>query len=449
MIFEPFTINGVTLPNRLMRSSIGGRLAYYDGTVNEAWPNFEKRFAEGGVGAIVSATLTIDDRRWSPIEYPKISQDKFIPGLRAGVKRVQALGTKYIIQIGDPGSHTQTSLFSQPADEASASSGFDLLYGYRSRRTALSIGEIEAVVDRFAQAARRVREIGADGVEVTASKGYIIHQFLNPAINRRTDRYGGSRQSRFQLLKEIVEAIREAVGRDFLFGVRLSAWDYNYLPVNLRLPVTRPVRDWWVGNTIDDTLEYGRWMRDLGVDYLHISNGYGFINPKENPGDFPFDEARMFFDTNRHLTGKAAVRAAVMHLPKALMKPLANRGWGEKTTLNLDDARRFRAEVGLPVIANGGFQNRSEIEAALASGGADLVSMARPLLANPDLPKLFEAGTESPERPCTFCNRCAIRTTMFPLGCYDPSRFDSPDEMEAQIITWSATTTRESDAVTS
>ncbi len=68
MIFEPITINGVTLPNRLMRSSIGGRLAYYDGTVNEAWPNFEKRFAEGGVGAIVSATLTIDDKRWSPIE---------------------------------------------------------------------------------------------------------------------------------------------------------------------------------------------------------------------------------------------------------------------------------------------------------------------------------------------------------------------------------------------
>ena len=445
MIFEPLTINGVTLPNRLMRSSIGGRLAYYDGTVNDAWPNFEKRFATGGVGAIVSATLTIDDRRWSPIEYPKISQDTFIPSLRAGVKRVQALGTKYIIQIGDPGSHTQTSLFSQPSDEASASSGFDLLYGYRTRRTALSIGEIEGIVDRFAQAARRVREIGADGVEVTASKGYIIHQFLNPAINRRTDRYGGSREGRFQLLKEIVEAIRETVGADFLFGVRLSAWDYNYLPVNLRWPITYPVRDWWVGNTIDDTLAYGRWMRDLGVDYLHISNGYGFINPKENPGDFPLDEARMFFDSNRHLTGKAAVRAAVMHLPKLLLKPLINRGWGDKGTLNLDDARRFRAEVGLPVIANGGFQNRSEIESVLASGGADVVSMARPLLANPDLPKLFEAGVESPERPCTFCNRCAIRTTMFPLGCYDLTRFDSQDDMEEQIITWSATLTRESE----
>lgn len=449
MIFEPLTINQVTFSNRLVRSSIGGRMAYYDGTVNEAWPNFEKRFADGGVGAIVSATLTIDDKRWSPIEYPKISQDRFIPRLADGVRRVRTTGAKYIIQIGDPGSHTQTSLFSQTADQVAPSSGFDLLYGYRSRRSELDVGEIAAIVQRFADAARRVREIGADGVEVTASKGYLIHQFLNPAINRRTDRYGGSRERRFQFLKEIVVAIREAVGRDFLFGVRLSAYDYNYVPMNLRWPVTRPVSAWWTGNTIDDTLAYGRWMRDLGVDYLHISNGYGFINPKENPGDFPFDETRMFFDTTRHLTAKAAVRAALLHLPKAVLKPLIGLGWGTKGPVNLEDARRFRAEVGLPVMANGGFQNRSEVERALTSGGADLVSMARPLLANPDLPLLFADGVESPARPCTFCNRCAIRTTMFPLGCYDPSRFDSLDEMEAQIIGWSANPAREDEDITS
>jgi hypothetical protein len=66
------------------------------------------------------------------------------------------------------------------------------------------------------------------------------------------------------------------------------------------------------------------------------------------------------------------------------------------------------------------------------------VSMARPLLANPDLPELFHAGQEGPDRPCTFCNRCAVRTTLFPLGCYDQSRFDSQDDMEAQILNWSA-----------
>lgn len=444
MLFDPITINGVTLRNRVIRSSIGGRMAYYDGSVNAAWISFEKRFAEAGVGAIVSATLTVDDRRWSPIEYPKISQDRFVGPLRDGVKRVQAAGARYIIQIGDPGSHTQTSLLSQASDEASASTGFDLLYGYRTRRTALTVPEIEAIVERFAQAARRVREVGADGVEVTASKGYLIHQFLNPAINRRTDRYGGSREARFQLLREVVEAIRAEVGRDFLFGVRLSAWDHNHLPLNLRWPLTRPLRAWRRGNTIEDTLEYGRWMRDLGVDYLHISNGYGFINPWETPGAFPYDEVRQFLDSTRHLSGKAAFRSALVRLPpKALTRRIIGAGWKHFSTVNLEDARRFRAELGMPIIANGGFQRLSEAEGALESGGADVISMARPLLANPDLLALFRAGVEAPERPCTLCNRCAIRTTLYPLGCYDRSRFDSEDEMEAQILAWSANPLRE------
>ena len=72
------------------------------------------------------------------------------------------------------------------------------------------------------------------------------------------------------------------------------------------------------------------------------------------------------------------------------------------------------------------------------SPGVSPGSLARPLLANPDLPALFRAGQESPERPCTFCNRCAIRTTLFPLGCYEPKRFASDAEMEAQILDWSA-----------
>src|SRR5208337_4830101 len=157
-------------------------------------------------------------------------------------------GCRYILQIGDPGYQTQTSLFSERADQMSSSGGFDLLYGYRDVRSALTTEEVELIVENFARAARRVREIGCDGLEVTASKGYLIHQFLNPAINRRNDRYGGSPEKRFQLLKEIVVAIRGAVGADFLFGIRISARDYNYLPLNLRLPAVWPLRHYWFGN---------------------------------------------------------------------------------------------------------------------------------------------------------------------------------------------------------
>src|SRR5580765_3437379 len=95
-IFTPVTINRVEFPNRLVRSSIGGRYAYYDGTVNPAWVHFERRFAEHGIGAIVSATLTVNDRRWAPLEYPKISRDRFVGPIAEGVKAVQALGARYI-----------------------------------------------------------------------------------------------------------------------------------------------------------------------------------------------------------------------------------------------------------------------------------------------------------------------------------------------------------------
>lgn len=439
MIFEPITINGVTFRNRLLRSSIGGRTAYYDGTVSNAWKNFERRFAEHGVGGIVSATLNVGTERWSPLEYPQISADKFIEPLREGVQAVQALGCRYIVQIGDAGYHTQTSLFSQRADQMSASNGFDLIYGYRTRSSAMSIPEIEEVVWQFARAAVRVREAGCDGLEVTASKGYLIHQFLNPATNRRTDRYGGTTEKRFRLLHEVVSSIREAVGRDFLFGIRLSANDFNYLPVNLRWPPVWPPRRYWFGNTIEENLVYARQLKELGIDYLHVSNGFGFVNPKENPGDVPIDEMRMFFNSTRHLSRKGALRATMLNAtPRPLLKRLFGVGWRYRQGENLEDARRLRREVGLPIIANGGFQNRSYVEQALTSGGCDVVSMARPLLANPDLPRLFEQGVEKPEKPCTFCNRCAVRTTLFPLGCYEPARFASQEEMEAQILAWSA-----------
>jgi 2,4-dienoyl-CoA reductase-like NADH-dependent reductase (Old Yellow Enzyme family) len=438
MIFDPFTIKGVTFKNRLVRSSMGGRLAYYDGTINDAWKNFETRFAKGGVAGLISATLNVGPQRWSPLEYPQLSNDKFIKPLADGIRRLHDLDCRYIIQIGDAGYHTQTSLFSQVEDEKSASKGFDLLYGYRSLRRAMTVGEIEHLVELFGQAARRVRETGADGVEVTASKGYVIQQFLNPAVNRRTDRYGGSVEKRFQLLKEVVTEVRSQVGEDRLLGVRLSANDCNYHPINVRLPVVRPLREYFKGNDIDVHLTYAKWLKDLGTDYLLVTNGFGFTNAKEQPGDFPLPEVKMFMNSTRHLSWKAAARSTLLNvIPDVVTKKLLGVGWKYREGANLADAKRFKDEVGLPVIANGGFQHRSFVEKALFSGSCDLVSMARPLLANPDLPEMFRNGQEEPERPCTFCNRCALRTTLFPVGCYEPRRFDSLEEMETQILSLS------------
>jgi 2,4-dienoyl-CoA reductase (NADPH2) len=440
MIFEPFTIKNVTFKNRILRSSLGGRTSYYDGTVTPAWKNFEKRFAEGGVAGIISATIGINKRRLSPLQYPGLHEDKFIKPFREGVREVQKLGCRYIVQIGDPGGHTHMSLFSEAADEKSASAGIDLVYGYRNRTQPMSVAEIEEEIQHFAEAARRVREIGCDGLEVTASKGYLIQQFLNPATNRRKDEYGGSVDKRFRLLRDIVIAVRKKIGADFLFGIRLSAKDFNYLPFNFRWPLVFPLRDYWIGNDLAVTLQYGKELEKLGVDYLHIDSGFGFPNPKGNPGAYPVDGFKLFANATRHLSFKANVRAAIFNfLPLFMARAIFGLGWKFQPAANAEFARQFKQAVKIPIIGNGGFQQRDLMDNALRGQMCDLIAIARPLLANPDLLKIFQQGRNAPENPCTFCSRCCTRTAVQPLGCYEPSRFASMEEMEEQILRWSAT----------
>lgn len=432
MMFDPFTIKGVTFRNRVLRSSVGGRMSNYDGVVTPVWKNFEKKFAAGGIGGLISTTLNVNRFRKSPLEYPPISEDRYVEPLRRSIKEIKATGARYLIQLGDPGYATQTSLFSEVEDSHSSSKGMDLIYGYRNRHAPMSEALIEHAIEEFGAAAVRARDAGADGIEVTASKGYLIHQFLNPGINRRKDGWGGSRENRFKFCEEVVKKVRARVGSDYLFGIRLAAEDYNHLPVNIRLPLL----SYFVGNRLKDTLYYARRLKELDVDFLHIDSGYGFIHPRVTPGPFPFEEVRLFFDSTRHLSAKAAFRASICHVLPAIGRRLFGLGWKYKEGINLDYARRFKQEIGLPVVANGGFQYRTAIDDALTSGGCDMVSMARALLANPDLVERFKAGEEGPQVPCTHCNRCAARTATSPLGCYDPSRFPSARAMEQQIMDW-------------
>jgi 2,4-dienoyl-CoA reductase-like NADH-dependent reductase (Old Yellow Enzyme family) len=440
MFADPFKIRNVEFPNRILRSSIGGRTSAYNSIVTDTWKNFEMRFAAGGVGGIISTTFHVEHERQAPFEYPSIADDRYIAPLRARIAEIKATGCKYIVQIGDPGYAMQTALFPRKRVHAlSPSSGFDFLYGHANRRVEMTEEEIETEVELFAKAAARVRAAGADGIEITIEKGYLIHQFLNPGFNRRTDRWGGTPERRFRLAAEIVKAVRRSVGEDFVVGVRLSAIDFNAYPFQnfiFRMPWVFPVRAHFVGNDIDQMLAYARELRGLGVDFLHVTSGFGFINPKGNPGPFPLEEIRLFCNMTRHLSIKAAARATLLNLiPAAVLRPLCNIGWRYEEGANLPYADIFRREIGLPIIANGGFQSLDVIEGALQDGKCDFISIARALIANPDLVTHFKSGRK-PDRPCTHCNRCAGRTATSPLGCYEPERFGSLQEMYDQIMDW-------------
>lgn len=445
MLLEPFRIKNVTFANRILRSSMGGRTAYYDGTVSPAWVHFEKRFAQGGVAGIISPTISVNEARQSPLEYPSLHDDRFVGPLRDAVREIKAAGgrdkdpCRYIVQIGDTGAHTHTSLRPQDADRVSASAVFDFQYGYQNSARPMSLTEIAQTVREFAEAARRVVDAECDGIEVTASKGYLIHQFLNPLTNRRTDQYGGSVDNRFQLLEDIVKAVREAVGPDFLFGVRMSAKDFNFLPPNLRFPLIWPPPPWrdWIGNDLAETTHYAKKLEQLGVDYLHIDAGFGFPNPKGSPGGFPDEAIGVTQNAYRFLSTKAQLRATYFNMfPAEVRKWWNGLFWRFKPAANADFAAAIRRVVGIPVIGNGGFQDLDVVEGALAAKKCDMIAIARPLLANPDLLEQWAAKANTPQRPCSFCSLCCASTAVFPLGCYDVRRFESQELMMNQVLAW-------------
>jgi 2,4-dienoyl-CoA reductase (NADPH2) len=109
-------------------------------------------------------------------------------------------------------------------------------------------------------------------------------------------------------------------------------------------------------------------------------------------------------------------------------RPLGNEG------INLPASRAVKQAVAIPVLCTGGFQTASVIAGAIDRGDCDAVTIARPLVANPDLVQLFEQGQDAPPRPCTYCNKCLFNFLENPLGCYDETRFDSREELVRQIL---------------
>ncbi len=443
-IFEPIKIGNVTFDNRILRSSVGGRHCTYDGTVTDVWKNFETRFAEGGVGGIIATTFHVNPHRLSPMQYPSIADDKFMLNLERRIREIKRArpGLKYIIQIGDPGYVTYESLFRDPKDALSAYGGFDLAFGYQTWRKPMSEGEIWQSIADHAEAARRVREVDADGVEIAAAKGYLIHQFLNPGINRRRDQWGGNPENRFRFFEEVVKAVRKAVKDDFLVGVRLAAADHNLSPLAFAAmrwpsPLLALSRERRHGNDEAQMIAYAQKLQRR-VDYLHIVSGFGFPSPRETPGDFPYDEVKMFFHATHTLTGKTRLRSGLLTLiPKHVLRWVLSRGWKYVPAINRDAAKRFKEQVrDCKVIVNGGFRERATIEEALDSGSADMVSMARALLANPNLLNLLRDGHDAPNR-CSGCNKCVGRTGTSPLGCYDVRRFNGDvQRMYEEILKW-------------
>jgi 2,4-dienoyl-CoA reductase-like NADH-dependent reductase (Old Yellow Enzyme family) len=424
LLFQPLRFRNLEVKNRIFRSNISGRFDNYDGSGNQARINWELKFARGGVGAILSAFAAVSVRGRIMPNYAMIDRDELIPFWRELAKQVHDQACRYIVQLSHAGRQRDIPGM-EFATGLSSTSRADPLHGFECER--MSTKEIREAVEAFAAGARRAREAGLDGVELHGANGYLITQFLSSAINDRRDEYGGSLANRARFLLEIVAAIRREAGADFHLQVKISATEY----CNALLPFEKE------GNTVKDSVQVARWLEAAGVDAIHVSTGGYFPHPKNPAGDLPLEEVRKTFPSlipsgTNELKNFLLLRAE----PTArLYQTFWLQARGERIEgINLDDSRAIKQAVGIPVIATGGFQTASVIRDAIAGGSCDAVSMARPLVANNDLPRMFAAGLDHAPLPCTYCNKCLANVIQHPLGCYEESRFDSREAMLREIL---------------
>lgn len=433
VIFEPLKWRNIEIKNRIFRSSISGRWDNEDGSLNQVRVNWERHFAEGGVGAIISSFVPVLMRGRILPNYGTIDRNDLIPQWAKVGEAVHKFDCKFIMQLSHSGRQRDLQGISNDNSiSRSSTSRTESLNGILTQ--AMTKAEIDETTTAFAEGARRAREAGLDGVELHAANGYLITQFLSSGINDRKDEYGGDLRNRFRFLQEIIQKIRDKVGRDFHLQVKFSAVDHNNV-----IPWEKK------GNTLEDSLQLAKWIEEEGADALHISAGSLFPHPLNPPGDFDFETIARTYDTV--LSAGVYTFRNYLSFRYWFLRPIFRWVWFRMKKsmpvegVSLEQARAIKKTVSIPVISTGGYQSSAYIRKALSESAPgtkdalDGVSIARSLIANPDLPKQWQAGRDLPLVPCTYCNKCLLNAPKNPLGCYELSRFDGDyEKMLEQIL---------------
>jgi 2,4-dienoyl-CoA reductase-like NADH-dependent reductase (Old Yellow Enzyme family) len=351
-VFEPIQIRGVEIPNRVVRTAHLTKLGM--GLVSDDLIGYHAARARGGVGlSIIEATAVHPSSVLGLVGY----DDSVIPMYKKLMDTVRPLGMRVFQQLWH-GGHVYPPPGGLPMRGASA------LPGPVAGLPAVPIGteEVGDFVAAYAAAARRSAEAGIDGIEIAASHGYLMHQFLSQLTNNREDRYGGTLENRVRFLAEVLTAVREAVGPDMPVGVRMGAGQA-------------------VGDLDEQTVsEVAQRLADRGlIDFLNASMG---------------DYYAMHW------------MMGAMDRPAGYMLPSSAKVTGSVS--------------GIPRILTGRFRTLEEVEQVLRSGECDLVSMVRAHIADPDIVRKTRDGRESEVRPCIGCNQgCIARTSGVDarLGC--------------------------------
>jgi 2,4-dienoyl-CoA reductase-like NADH-dependent reductase (Old Yellow Enzyme family) len=368
ILFSKATIGNLELSNRLIRTASHEGLADSRGCPTQDQFEFYRGFVRGGIGMVITGYAGISQSGKSALYHmTMIDSDDLIPSHRKLVDQVHEIGGKIVLQIAHCGRQTWSKVTGQPLQAPSAvPCGF-----YRERPKEMTPKEIERVIDDFGQAALRAKAAGYDGVQIHGAHGYLLSTFLSRHANKRQDRWGGSSRKRFRIVGRTLEKVRRAVGVDYPVMIKLNTYE-------------RAVR----GIKAVDCIRYAKMVDETDCcDAIELSCGTnegGFIMAR---GKFPTEAIFKFMRPycRYHYLVKLFMKTFIVPFIKIKQPPF-------QEAYNLETAAKVKEITSLPIITVGGMRSKSLMEKAVDSKQTDFVSMARPLIMEPDLPNKFRAG---------------------------------------------------------
>lgn len=372
ILFEPSSIGRMALKNRIVRSAFMENMATPDGLPTDDTLRLYERLARGGVGLIITGMAYVSPGgKGQPLQHGA-HIDAMIPAWRRITDSVHQLGGKIAMQIVHCGRQCNPKALDGQQSIA-PSTAPDFFYMTMSR--SMTEDEIRRTIQDFGDAAARVKEAGFDAVQVHGAHGYLVSGFLSPLTNRRRDEWGGDAARRFRFPSEVYQSIRRAVGPDFPILYKMNANDFICK-----------------GLTPAESFPAARRLAEMGLDALELSGGIFEMGLQTSRGGVPSDLIC--------LDRKPLVRrclTAAFKLQK-LFIPF-------KEAYFLPYARELKPTLKIPLILVGGIRSPETAERILETGAADFVSMARPLVREPDLPNKWLSGRRAAAQ-CVSCNRC-------------------------------------------
>jgi 2,4-dienoyl-CoA reductase-like NADH-dependent reductase (Old Yellow Enzyme family) len=343
ILFSPFTIKNLVLKNRLVYPPMGTSYATRFGSVTPRLVSYHRERAAGGVGINLVEFTVVEPRGKLNPHMLGLYDEGHVSGLKCLVAAVHEAGGKIGIQLGHAGRRAKSSLNGgrRPWGPSPLSEiGGEIPYGMNQT-------QIDYLQGCFQKAAQRAKQAGFDAVEIHAAHGYLIHQFLSPLSNQRTDSYGGSLENRCRFALETVARVREAVGGDYPIFCRISGDEFVE-----------------GGSSLSEARRFAKFLEEAGADVIDLSAG-------------------------------------VLESAERTVPPMA-----VEHGCNASLAGEIKRATELPVICVGRIKSAEEAELILKKKSADLIAMGRALLADPELPRKAKEGGEV--RPCIGCNQGCI-----------------------------------------